>query len=79
MEKKSKFEMAVVERVKEVRISLQKSQAYVAMVLDVSEGYIGQVESPKYASRYTLDQLNKLAKEFGCSPQRFIPEHPIDE
>ena len=40
-------------------------------------GYIGQVESPKYRTKYNLNHINEIAKFLGCSPRKFLPEEPI--
>ncbi|RKD12525.1 hypothetical protein BCY91_12625 [Pelobium manganitolerans] len=74
---KSKFELEIVNNVRKIRKELNKSQTYVAMILDVSDGYIGQIESSKSASMYSYDQLNKLAEDFDCSPKDFFPRTPL--
>jgi len=74
---KSAFELAVVENVKKKRKELNRPQSYIAMILDVSDGYIGQIESPKYPSMYSLNQLNIISKDFECSPKDFMPEKGI--
>jgi len=76
--RKSKFELAVVEKVRLARIARNKTQPYLALLLDVTDGYIGQIESPKSLSKYTLDQLNKIAVDFNCSPKDFMPDEPIE-
>lgn len=77
MKRKTAFELAIVENVKKIRHQHGKSQPYIAMILDVSDGYIGQIESTKLGSMYSFDQLNKIAKEFNCSPKDFMPDLPI--
>jgi len=74
---KSAFELAIVENVKRKRKELNRSQSYIAMILDVSDGYVGQIESRNYPSMYTLNQLNIIAKDFECSPKDFMPEKSI--
>ncbi len=74
---KSDFELEIVENVRRIRKKLNKSQPYVAMVLDVSDGYVGQIESSKSPSMYSFDQLNMLAKDFECSPKDFMPEQSV--
>ena len=49
------------------------------MILLLSRGFIGQIESPKFASKYNLNHLNRLAFEMGCSPQDFIPKTVVKE
>lgn len=76
---KSKIEKTIVSNSIRIRKHNKKTQRDVAMVLDVSAGYIGQVESDNSPSMYSYDQLNELAKFFNCSPRDFMPEEPVEE
>ena len=71
--------MAIVERVKRMRQDTNLTQDDIALYLNLSRGFVGQIESPNHQSKYSLDQLNKLSIEFDCSPQDFFPEKPIPE
>lgn len=77
--KKTKFDIAVADKVREMRLERGFTQRYLASVLGVSAGFIGQVESNKSETKYSLSQLNRLAKEFDCSPREFLPDHFIQE
>jgi DNA-binding XRE family transcriptional regulator len=79
MAKKSKFEIAVIDKVKQLRMEKNLTQDDLAAILNSSRGFIGQVESPNSPSKYNLNHLNKLALELGCSPKTFLPEKPILE
>lgn len=79
MAKKSRFEIEVIDKVKELRLKKNLTQDDIAMFLNASRGFIGQIESPDSASKYNLNHLNKLAQEMGCSPKDFIPEKPVTE
>jgi len=79
MSQKTKFEIAVIDRVKEMRMLKQLTQDDIAEILNASRGFIGQVESPNSASKYNLNHLNKLAQAMGCSPKDFIPDKAIGE
>lgn len=79
MNTKSKFELEIVRKVRTIRKERNKGQTYIAMVLKVSDGYIGQIEGERWPAMYTYDQLNKIAIDFGCSPQDFIPIESIIE
>jgi transcriptional regulator with XRE-family HTH domain len=70
---KSKFDQAVIDMVKAKREAENLSQDALAEYLDVTRGYIGQVESPHARTKYNLNQLNRLAYEMKCSPKDFIP------
>lgn len=72
-----KIELYVIEKVKEMRISKGISQANLARLLDVSEGFIGNIENPSYRDKYNIRHLNQLAKIFKCSPKDFLPEKAL--
>jgi len=74
---KSKIDTYVIDRVKEKRIEKNLSQADLAFELNMSVGFIGKVESPKYTSHYNLKHLNDLARILKCSPQDFLPKKPL--
>lgn len=76
---KSKFDLAVITRVKKKREDLGLSQDDLAEYLDTTRGYIGQVESPAHRAKYNLNHLNRLAFEMKCSPREFLPEEPFAE
>jgi len=67
----------VIEKVKEKRIEKGYSQSQLAFELDVSNGFIGMVESVRYEQKYSIAQINKIAKLFECSPQDFLPKKPL--
>ncbi|HEY1018624.1 MAG TPA: helix-turn-helix transcriptional regulator [Sediminibacterium sp.] len=60
-----------------MRLEQGMSQADLAFKLGVSYGFIGQVESKKFPSKYNIDHLDKLAFIFKCSPKDFLPEKPF--
>lgn len=74
---KSDIESFVIKRVKELREQANVSQSELAVKLDVSNGFIGQVESSNYPAKYNLNHINKLAKIFACSPKDLLPEQPF--
>ncbi|WDT67934.1 helix-turn-helix domain-containing protein [Cloacibacterium sp. TD35] len=75
--KKTKIEQIVIDKIKEIRLSKGFSQDDISVFLNTSRGFIGQIESPKYPSKYNLNHLNTLAKEFDCSIKDFFPDKPI--
>lgn len=60
-----------------MRLKAGKSQADLAADINVSYGFIGQVENPKFRTKYNINHLNKLAQVFNCSPKDFLPEKPM--
>jgi DNA-binding XRE family transcriptional regulator len=77
MGKEADIEKYVIDRVREMRIKREISQASLAQSLGVSEGFIGNVENPKYPEKYNLRHLNEIAKIFKCSIKDFFPEKPL--
>lgn len=73
----SKIEQYIIDKVREKRQKIGMSQAELARQLDVSEGFIGNVESPNYRAKYNINHLNAIAKILECSPRDFWPKEPI--
>ena len=71
------IDIYAIEKVKAKRIEKGYTQAQLAYELEVSNGFIGMVESGKYLQKYSLAQLNKIAKILDCSPREFVPEDPL--
>lgn len=68
------IEQYVIDKVKEMRQEKGISQAALAQLMEVSEGFIGNVENPKYRAKYSLYHLGLLAKILQCSPKDFLPD-----
>lgn len=79
MSKKSQYELEIVKNSIQIRNKYNKSQSYFAMLLNVSEGYIGHVENPNRPEMYTHDQLNAIALDLAISPRLFYPDIAIDQ
>ncbi len=77
MSKKETIDQYVIDKIKEIRISKKISQAELARLLDVSEGFIGNIENKNYRAKYNLKHLNELAIIFKCSPKDFMPEKAL--
>ena len=73
---KSAIDLFVINKVKEKRKELNISQRGIADILGCSAGFIGEVESENYVTKYSVHQLFLIAKEFECSLSEFFP--PLD-
>jgi ribosome-binding protein aMBF1 (putative translation factor) len=73
----SPIEQYVVDVVRAKRIDKGWSQKELAYQLDVSIGFIGDIENPKYRAKFNLNHINELVKIFECSPQDFLPDYPL--
>jgi len=74
---KSEIELYVIGRVRELRTELKLSQAQLAILIDVSVGFIGHVESPKHRAKYNLNHINRLVKVLNCEFKDLFPAEPI--
>jgi ribosome-binding protein aMBF1 (putative translation factor) len=71
------IEKYVIDVVKTKRIEKGWSQKELAYRMELSLGFIGDTENPKYRAKYNLNHVNQLAKVFECSPKDFLPEQPL--
>jgi len=74
---KNKIDWFIITQVKDLRVGQGLEQDDLALHLNVSNGFIGQIESPNYRAKYNNTHLNELAKLFKCSPKDFMPEKPL--
>lgn len=74
---KTKIDWFIICKVKELRLQNGLEQDDIAIHLNVSNGFIGQIESPNFIAKYNTGHLNELAKLFKCSPKDFMPEKPF--
>lgn len=65
--KKTDFQNEVVNRVRQLRIDNKVSQVGLANIIDVSNGQIGNIESPKFQHKYTLKQLYVISRHFNVT------------
>jgi transcriptional regulator with XRE-family HTH domain len=74
---KTKIDWFIISKVKDIRLEKGLEQDDVAIHLSVSNGFIGQIESPNFRAKYNTSHLNELAKLFKCSPKDFMPDVPL--
>ncbi|WP_432713624.1 helix-turn-helix domain-containing protein [Pedobacter sp.] len=68
------IEQYVIDKVKEIRTSKGISQAKLAHLIELSVGFIGNVENPKHIAKYNLNHLNRISKEPNVPFKDFFPE-----
>lgn len=71
------IEQYVIDKVKEIRTSKGISQAKLAHLIELSVGFIGNVENPKHIAKYNLNHLNRISKELDVDFKDFFPEKAI--
>lgn len=62
--KKTNYQIRVIGRVKKLRLENKVSQKDLAGILGMSLGHVGNIESEKFANKYTLPQLRVISKHF---------------
>lgn len=75
---KNNIDQFVIDRVREIRLKKGISQAELANQVDLSRGFIGDVENPHHRAKYNIKQLNKIAIAFNCSIRDFFPEKYLE-
>jgi len=73
----TKIEKYVIARVKAIREEHGFTQIALSQKLNMSDSFVGHVETPKRRAKYNINHLNALSKIFKCSPKDFMPEKPL--
>lgn len=76
---KTKFERAVCLKIANFRKGKNLSQYEFSLRLGVSRSFVAQTESPNNPSTYNINHINRLAHEFNCDFETFLPDKPIPE
>ena len=76
---KTEMELYAINKAKTLREHANLSQSELAFKLGVSNGFVGQVESMKSASKYNLNHIDRLSVIFDCSPKEFLPDNPVNK
>lgn len=61
---KSEYQNEIIDKVRKLRREKNYSQAEVAALLGISDGQMGNIESPRTSYKYTLEHLYKICREF---------------
>lgn len=69
---KTENQILVINRVKKLRVEGSMSQQQLALIIDATNGTVGNIESLKYPNKYTLTQLNAIAHYFNVPIESFF-------
>lgn len=75
---KTEIEAYVIDVVRKRRLAKGISQSELADAIDVSRGFIGDVENPRQRAKYNLNHINRIARILKCSPADLMPDDVID-
>jgi transcriptional regulator with XRE-family HTH domain len=73
----SKIDNYIIELVKEKRIEAGFTQIALSQKMNMSDSFVGHVETPKRRAKYNINHINTLSKIFKCSPKDFMPNKPL--
>ncbi|MEP7279731.1 MAG: helix-turn-helix transcriptional regulator [Bacteroidota bacterium] len=73
----SKIEKYVIAKVKEKRELSGLTQIVLSQKLNMTDSFVGHVETPKRRAKYNINHINALSKIFKCSPRDFFPDKPL--
>jgi transcriptional regulator with XRE-family HTH domain len=73
----SPIERYVIDAIRKKRMELGISQKVLGEMVDLSIGFMGDVESIKSKAHFNLNHINAIAKALKCSPRELLPENPL--
>lgn len=66
---KSDYQNAIVNKIRQLRLSKDISQFKISTLIGVSTGHIGNIESPTKPHKYTLSQLSMICEDMDIKIQ----------
>ena len=73
----TEIELFIIQKVRDIRESLNLTQEELSFRLNKNRGFIGDIEAPSKNAQYNIKTLNDIAKIFECSPKDFWPDKPL--
>lgn len=73
----SAIDQYVIKKVRDIRKKKKISQSQLAFELDLSTSFIKKIENDQYDRKYSVSQLNDIAKLLECRICDFFPENPL--
>jgi len=61
---KTEYQNEIIDKVRKLRREKGYSQVEIAALLGISDGQMGNIESPRTSYKYTLEHLYRLCREF---------------
>ena len=69
----------VIDKVRKMRSEHNMTQREFADAINLSSGYVGDIEAGRGSVKYSLYHINEIAKVFKCSMWDLIPKYPLDD
>ncbi|MBO8439747.1 MAG: helix-turn-helix domain-containing protein [bacterium] len=61
---KSEYQNRIIHRIRQLREEHGYTQGNIASIIGISNGQMGNIESPKTSHKYTLAHIQQICKEF---------------
>ena len=71
---KTEYQNYIILKIRKLREERNLSQKDVARMLGISPGQLGNIESPKAANKYTLNQIYTICHSFNVSIEQIFIE-----
>ncbi|WP_059026115.1 helix-turn-helix transcriptional regulator [Gabonibacter massiliensis] len=71
------IEEYVVNKIKKLRNEFGMSQKEFGDAINLSSGFIGDIEAGREGAKYNLNHINEIAKVFKRSLHEFLPKNPL--
>lgn len=68
------IEQYVVDQVRKLRNEKGMSQREFADIINLSAGYVGDIEAGRKGAKYNLNHIYEISKVFKISPRLFLPD-----
>ncbi len=75
---KNEYQNYIVNKIRKLRIEKGYSQGKLASVIGISNGQIGNIESPKTPYKYTLSHIQQICSEFKYPIEQIFLEEDDD-
>lgn len=77
--KHTTIELFIIEAVKKRRLELKMNPSKLAKEIGLSRSFIRQVENLDLGNKYSINQLNEIAKILKCNICDFFPQPYVEE
>lgn len=76
---KTEYQQSIISKIRRFREERGHSQKYIADLIEISYGQMGNIESPKAKNKYTLAQIHQICKDFNIPiEQVFIEDEEFE-
>jgi len=75
---KTEYQNKVIFRIRKLREKLGFSQSKIATILGLSNGQVGNIETPNQPHKYTLAQIEILCRKFGVPVESVFYDEDTD-